>query len=100
MRCLDSHSDLSIGSAPLAKRLGMPPASHRQPMFAPFHPLTLHAYFAFWRDEMRDATIVVYAVSSAFTPKFGPARDNGPALDAQLRGMMRRARPVHVPSNR
>jgi hypothetical protein len=97
---MDSHSDLGAGTTPLAKSIGMPPAAEWQPMLAAFHPLILHVYFAFWRDDARDATIVVYAVSSAFTSKKGRIRDNGPALDMQLRDMMRKVRLVYVPTTK
>jgi hypothetical protein len=96
---MDSHSDLSMGNTPLAKTLGMPPASEWQPMLASFHPLTLHTYFSFWRDESRDVSIVVYAVSAAFKPTTGPARDNGPAIDALLRDTMRKVRFVYTPTS-
>jgi hypothetical protein len=97
---MDSHSDLSTGTTPLAKSLGMPPATTWQPMLAPFHPLTLHTYLALWRDESRDATIIVYAASAAFKPANGPARDYGPKIDALLRDTMRKARLIYTPTSK
>jgi hypothetical protein len=95
---MDSHSDLSAGQTPLAHHLGMPPVSSWGNALDPFHPLILHVYCALWRDESRNATIIVYAASSAFTPKSGAARDNGSALDPELRRMMRSARLLPIPS--
>lgn len=97
---MESHSDLSTGTTPLAKVLGMPPATEWRSMLAPFHPLILHTYFAIWRDDSRGAAIIVYAASAAFEPKSGPARDNGPAIDALLRDTMRKVRLVYTPTSK
>ena len=87
-----SHSDLSLGQTPLAKHMGMLPASDWQDRFAAFHDVTLHVVGAWWYDARRDLAAILYGASSAFPNSNGASKDNGPALDASLRRMMAQVR--------
>jgi hypothetical protein len=89
---MQTHSDLSSGSTPLATGIGMPPVAKWQKELSPFHEITLHCEFAFWYDAQRGITVFVYAASSAFKLKSDGIRDNGPALRKQLHEMMQRVR--------
>ncbi|MGB7212326.1 MAG: hypothetical protein WBC97_06810 [Gemmatimonadales bacterium] len=93
-----SHSDLSVATTPLAKSLGMPPATSWQTQLAPFHDVILHVQGAVWYDAARRVSIIVYGVSSAFDTKARLAHDNGPALDDSLRILMRQAHVVDRPA--
>jgi hypothetical protein len=93
---MQTHSDLSPGVTPLAHYIGMPGATARLNLPS-YHDLSLHGYYAFWYDQKRNATIIVYAASSAFLPSTVLPRgrhspvldDNGVALDKQFHEMMR-----------
>jgi len=89
---MQSHSDLSSVSTPLAKGIGMPPITKWQKELSPFHEITLHCEFAFWYDPQRGITVFVYAASSASKLKSEGIRDNGPGLRKQLHEMMQRVR--------
>lgn len=101
---MQTHSDLNAGATPLAAHVGMPSKAMRQ-MLPPYHPLSLHEYYAFWYDAQRKATIIVYASSSAYLPMRGGGRrspmfnDNGVALDKQLHAMIRGVRIVDAPAS-
>lgn len=90
---MQSHSDLSSGSTPLAKGVGMPPIARWQQQLSPFHEVTLHCFYSFWYDSQRDTTVIVYGASGAFKLKSGQIRDNGDLLREQLRQMMHQ---VHI----
>lgn len=87
-----SHSDLSESEAPLAKALGMPPASLWRGELPPFHDLLLHVQAAIWYDRTRRLTVLVYGASAAYRSRDGVLHDNGPRLDPLLRAAMARAR--------
>jgi hypothetical protein len=89
-----SHSDLSVGSTPLAMHLGMPPATSWQTQLAPFHDVMLHVQAAVWFDAARHVTIVVYSASSSFETKALVTHDNGPMLNDSLRMFMGQAHVV------
>jgi hypothetical protein len=101
---MQTHSDLNSGATPLAAHMGMPSKAMRQ-MLPPYHPLSLHEYYAFWYDAQRRATIIVYASSSSYIPVQGWGRrspmytDNGVGLDKQLHDMIRGVRIVDAPAS-
>jgi hypothetical protein len=92
-----SHSDLNAGATPLARSLGMPPATAWETDLIPYHDVMLHVQAAAWYDAARHVTIVVYSASSSFETKTHVAHDNGPVLDDSLRTLMARARVVDRP---
>jgi hypothetical protein len=93
---MQTHSDLNPGATPLAQYIGMPDARMRQGL-RPYHDVSLHGYYAFWYDQKRNATIIVYAASSAYLPSPSLPRgrnspymdDNGASLDKQFHEMIR-----------
>lgn len=102
---MQTHSDLNPGTTPLAQYIGMPPARERRRLPS-YHDVSLHVYYAFWYDAKRDATIIVYAASSAYIPfRLGGGgtgrepystklfKDNGVDLDKQFHEMIRN---VHI----
>jgi hypothetical protein len=92
-----SHSDLSSpgpNSTALSQKLGMPEAHALRIDVKPFHPITLTGYYAFWYDDKRDMTFVVYGVWSSFKSMDGSTHDNGMALQHELRRMIRGVRIV------
>src|SRR5664279_1941964 len=97
---MQTHSDLNDGVTPLAHYIGMPGPRARSKLRS-YHNVSLHGYYAFWYDRSRDATVIVYAVSSAFIPAsivVGRGNrletDNGPSLDKQFHEMIRGVRIV------
>lgn len=88
-----SHSDIGPDATPLAKHIGMPPIAQWKDVVPPFHNLILHVSCAWWYDQRRDVTVIVYSASSAFKRKSGRERDNGHAISSQLREMMSK---VHI----
>ena len=91
-----THSDLSSAETPLTKHMGTPPETAWKDRVSAFHELDLHVLGAWWYDRQHDLTVIVYSASSAFRNNSGRIRDNGPALDHELREMMGRVRLVDV----
>ena len=87
-----THSDLGPATTPLAKHVGMPPATQWPPGLAAYHEISLRGYYASWYDAKRSATVIVYTCAAAYDHS-GSRRDNFPTLDADFKQMMRN---VHV----
>lgn len=90
-----THSDLNDGVTPLTQYIGMPGSRARMGLRS-YHKVSLHGYYTFWFDRKRNATVVVYAVSSAFVPASITVgrghqleNDNGLALDKEFHEMIR-----------
>ena len=88
-----THSDLSSADTPLAKHMGMPPEAEWKDRLSAFHDVDLHVVGAWWYDPQRDVSVIVYSASSKFTDQKGKTTDNGPALEAAVRTIMRQ---VHL----
>lgn len=85
---MKSHSDLGPGTTPLAKHVGMPPTQKWQDRLGAFHGLTLHVLGAWWYDNQRNVSVIVYTACSNFTDNRGTTKDNGAAVKAAFRKMM------------
>jgi hypothetical protein len=85
---MTSHSDISFADTPLAKHMGMPPATQWQDRLAAFHDVTLHVVGAWWYDPQHDVTTIVYTASSAYTDRAGRVKDNDSSIATSLRQVM------------
>ena len=87
-----SHSDVGSVATPLRQSLGPMNDESWESQVPAFHDLELRGHFAFWADNNRHITIIVYSAAPVFTTNDGKKMDLFPKLEKQFIGMMQNLR--------
>lgn len=87
-----SHSDVGSAVTPLRQSLGPMNDESWKSKVPSFHELELRGQFAFWADNNRHLTIIVYSAAPVFTTNDGQKIDLFPDLEKQFLAMMQNIR--------